>query len=37
MQGSKIAAREYIIDSGQIWLTITEEEEGNGDESDKYR
>ena len=25
---------EYL-DSGQIWTTITEEGEGNGDESDK--
>ena len=25
---------EYL-DSGQIWVTVTEEEEENGDESDK--
>ena len=34
MLGSKVEAREYL-DRGKIWVTVTGEEEENGDESDK--
>ena len=28
-------SKHKYLDNGQIWITITGEEEGNGDESDK--